>query len=251
MDDFDPKAAAAARAACIVRQPVLAVEVKVTLEGITPPHWRRLVLPAAWSLRASAEAICLSFDRWVDVEVAFFEVTGSSPSSVARYFCGTDNSRAAGQRSASLNDILTPDLTRVTYIQGAGPPGWPNGPRKNAKPEAIDPAWFTTAEFTRTAWSWDVHVESLHMESGDEPIPRTNAASGCFIDGWTSTLDEFRDQMRRWRAAGDPNVPPPTGLEAQFRAECGDPDRADLSEIDFLIQSYAAPIWRRMKRLSM
>lgn len=249
MGEFDPTRADALRAQCQVRQPILAVEVKVTLAGITPAHWRRLVLPAAWSLRASAELMCLAFHRPFHrsggAAIAFFEVTGSTPGSVVRHWCGVEGTRAASQRSASLNDILTPDLTRVTLVQGDAPPEWS---ASESRQETIDPAWFTSAAFGKRCWRWDVHVESLHMEDGEAPIPRAIAGGGCRVDRVSTTLEEFRERVSRWRGA---DAAPIANPEDALRAECGDPDRADLPAIDALMQEFAAPIWRRMKRLSM
>lgn len=52
---------------------VPAVEVRVELRDISPPVWRRLVLPGHWSLAVVHDAIQVTFG-WYDDHLHVFEV---------------------------------------------------------------------------------------------------------------------------------------------------------------------------------
>jgi Plasmid pRiA4b ORF-3-like protein len=89
------------------------VSLKVTLRGIRPPIWRRLVVPGAMTLGHLHQAIQAAMG-WDDEHLHMFDIAGRSygdPSAV---------DDVADEEHLTLNGILKSDVARFTYTYDFG-----------------------------------------------------------------------------------------------------------------------------------
>lgn len=88
------------------------VQVRVTLEGIDPVIWRRLLLPSASSLADLHQVIQVAFS-WDDLHDHFFVVGNREYSDTAEL-----NGREMNEEDHCFLDEIPPDQRRFSYVYG-------------------------------------------------------------------------------------------------------------------------------------
>ncbi len=89
------------------------VKLKITLNGIRPPVWRRLLLPAAMTLRDLHDAIQASMG-WEDAHLHDFDIAGE------HYGDPTTTDEVVNEKRLTLDKILKAGVKRFTYTYDFG-----------------------------------------------------------------------------------------------------------------------------------
>ena len=204
-----------------MHQPINALRLHVTLADIEPPVWRRLVLPAYWTLDKLHLVLQAAFS-WTDSHLHEFRIGGLRYGDPGQLEDGFGGPRIFDYAEVGLADFTGQDLT-FTYLYDFGD-DWTHvirieewlsldPPPRHA--ECIDGARARPPEDVGGAWAYAEFLDSICDPGHEDHTSNLRWAGGHFDPDWFDRIlvnqdlrNTFRSNVRR-RLHQPKRKPPP------------------------------------------